>query len=131
MSNDISIASNFINDLHQVYTIIEQQQSNHPDPVRGLSQQADLVCDALLDADIQRTVLEEHHGHALAEELLVQFPDQSVMTAVVEWCADRIYLSPGDMSADSWMLSPQTLRMHPIGVPGIRIFDAFEDAGAA
>ena len=126
MNYEITMARNLVDRLNEVATTVGNQPGNDPDPIRGLTQQAELTCDALLDARIQRNVREQYNGMAMSEDYRITFPDDSVVTALAKWCTDRIHLTTGVQEDDQWLIAdhnPARVTMHPDGAPGCRIFD--------
>ena len=62
----------------------------------------------------------------MAEDFVITFPDDSVMTAFAEWCADRIHLTTGPQEDDQWLFDehhPRRTTLHPDGAPGCRLFE--------
>ena len=122
-----TLAQSLINEIRAIIDAVCEDESNGYDPIRGLSEQADLSCDALLDAQVSRTRREQYEGLVLAEDYHIRFTDGSDLTMLAEWCADRIHMTARNAPDDRWLFglngeSPR-VTIHPMGAPGCRIFD--------
>ena len=126
MNAETTMAQSLISDLEEAVSAVTQQPGSEHDPIRGLTQLVEIKCDALLDARVMRTVREQYNGQPLAEDFVITFPDDSVITALAEWCADRIHPTTGQQDDDRWLFNehhPRRTTLHPDGAPGNQLFE--------
>ena len=122
-----TMAQVLIDEIRAIIDAVCEDESNAYDPIRGLTEQADLSCDTLLDAQVRRTPRVQHEGLVLAEDYHISFTDDSDLTMLAEWCSDRIHMTALNAPDDRWLFDPEQapgrVTIHPMGAPGCRIFD--------